>query len=768
MRGWLFDLYTQGDRMILWFITEEGARLRLADAFTLSFFIAGRDGHTDQERRKLVAFIERLEGFRWAGMTTRLDFWTDKPREVIEIQVTILDTYLTNLRRLAREHPGWLYFNCDIPPEIHYCYERRIFPTARCEFESAAGELVQCRTLDDPLDTDYEPPPLRTIRLAAEGAIAGQRPRLRALRVTDDDGRTQSWDEGGPAEILDSFSRFLRAADPDLVLTRGGDSVLMPALFALAQRCRIPLSLDREPGIERRIQLDGRTYLSYGRVLYQNPDYPLYGRWHIDQGNSFWAGDSPGSEMAGLLEVARLARIPVQRIARRSIGTGISSIQLDLAYRDGYLIPWKKSQPEAWKTVSTLLKADRGGLVYQPLTGVYENVIELDFASMYPSIMAKFNVSPETIDCACCPPSADVPELGYTICQRRRGLVGRAIGPLIEKRSAYKRGMRDPAVDPVRQQLYGGRQGAIKWLLVCCFGYLGYRNARFGRIEAHESTCAFSREKLLTAREVCEARGFRVLHAIVDSVWCHRSGEVSDDEIESLCHAIDEATGLKLAIEGRYRWVVFLPSRQNPGMPVPNRFFGCFADGSLKCRGIELRRSDQAPFVKEFQRRILARLSGADNLAGCRAVRSELVEMVREVTDSLRSREAPREELLLQRKTSMDAGAYRNNSMTALAARQAERSGLRLHAGQAVHFLVLDAKNRDPEARVRLVQFLQPEDAYDPVFYIDQLHRAAATVLEPLLGESLTSLLGGGAVSVTPAQASALDQPDLFEWTEAL
>ena len=27
------------------------------------------------------------------------------------------------------------------------------------------------------------------------------------------------------------------------------------------------------------------------------------------------------------------------------------------------------------------------------------------------------------------------------------------------------------------------RQNVLKWLLVTCFGYTGYRNARFGRIE---------------------------------------------------------------------------------------------------------------------------------------------------------------------------------------------------------------------------------------------------------------------------------------------
>ena len=65
---------------------------------------------------------------------------------------------------------------------------------------------------------------------------------------------------------------------------------------------------------------------------------------------------------------------------------------------------------------------------------------------------------------------------------------------------------------------------ALKWMLVTCFGYLGYRNARFGRIEAHESVTAFGREKLLQAKEICEEEGFELLHAITDSLWIRKEG----------------------------------------------------------------------------------------------------------------------------------------------------------------------------------------------------------------------------------------------------
>ena len=41
---------------------------------------------------------------------------------------------------------------------------------------------------------------------------------------------------------------------------------------------------------------------------------------------------------------------------------------------------------------------------------------------------------------------------------------------------------------------FKARADAHKWSLVTSFGYLGYKNARFGKIEAHESVTAWGRE----------------------------------------------------------------------------------------------------------------------------------------------------------------------------------------------------------------------------------------------------------------------------------
>src|SRR5581483_10891145 len=104
-------------------------------------------------------------------------------------------------------------------------------------------------------------------------------------------------------------------------------------------------------------------------------------------------------ELAGLFEFSRLSKIPVQQMARTLVGTGITSMQIDLAFRDGILIPRRRQEPEEPKSTGQRLRSGQGGPADAPKSEFHEEAAELDFASVYPALMAGFNISPETINC---------------------------------------------------------------------------------------------------------------------------------------------------------------------------------------------------------------------------------------------------------------------------------------------------------------------------------------------------------------------------------
>src|SRR5919201_6912629 len=80
--------------------------------------------------------------------------------------------------------------------------------------------------------------------------------------------------------------------------------------------------------------------------------------------------------------------------------------------------------------------------------------------------MVKYNISAETLDCACCTTDGlTVPELRYHLCTRRVGIVGRVLKPLIERRRYYKKMKEEPG--PLRE-IYEGRDTLLEWTWVTC------------------------------------------------------------------------------------------------------------------------------------------------------------------------------------------------------------------------------------------------------------------------------------------------------------
>ncbi len=362
----------------------------------------------------------------------------------------------------------------------------------------------------------------------------------------------------------------------------------------------------------------GTSYFSYGQIHFKPTTVKLLGRIHIDQSNCFiWEHEH---SIHGLYEIARTCRLPLQTAARASIGKCMSSVQFYNATKRDLLIPWKPVVSEIFKSRKKLFIGDRGGLILESRVGVHENVGELDFASLFGNIMLHKNISAETINCKCCPDSKYfVPELGYHIC-KRKGIVPQSLEILLNKRQKYS-DLIDITKDSDKLEIYKQRKAALKWILVTSFGYLGFNNTKFGKIDAHMAVCAFARKLLLDAIHMAEDDGFRILHGIVDSIWIHKKN-VTKNDYDNLRKKITIKTGFDLSLDF-YNWIVFLPSKNNKIVPIPNKYFGAKKDGTLKIRGIETRRHDTPKFFKECQIEILNLFSSCKSISDVKDAISE-------------------------------------------------------------------------------------------------------------------------------------------------
>jgi DNA polymerase-2 len=744
IRGQLFDLYPLQSSMILWIKGEDGLLRRLEDPFRPRFYTQGKKGD-------LLALFHSLQKGRWATgyqWTRKKEFWSGDEVEVMEIEVEDAEHYAQLPTILGRWEENITFYNCDIPSPQLYLYKKGLFPTGRCIAEAEGGRIFEIHP--DPSESvwmdDGDLPDLRVMELRLDGNQTSS-----SRQTLNRAGPGPCWYRAGSGLILEcegyrvemenvdieEIGKFLRHFDPDVILSDDGDTSLLPLLFSLERKWKTSIPWDREPyPLQRQVNPKGRSYFSYGRTHYQAPAHLFLGRWHIDRRNSFIYGESG---MEGVIELARLAKIPVQRMARTSPGTAITSMQLDRAFQDGILIPWRKGEPERFKTAWDLLVADKGGLVFQPKLGIFEDVAEIDFASMYPTIMAVHNISPETVFCGCCE-NHRVPEARYTICEKREGIVPKTLKPILARRAWLKKmanladgrwQMANGGIkkeDTEMREIYNRKQTALKWMLVTCFGYLGYRNARFGRIEAHESVTAFGREKLLQAKEICEEEGFELLHAITDSLWI-RKRNLREEEVLELCRKISEATGTTMSLEGVYRWMAFLPSKGNPESPVANRYFGLFKSGKIKARGLSFRRSDMPPLIREAQIRMIEVLAEAKNIDDYRSKIPKILDLLLEYSLMLKDGQAKKEDLVIGKTISQEPNAYKVDSLTALAAQQLEDVGIPIHPGEKVRYVIKDALSKDKAERVRPFPLVSPDDTYDVKKYLEMLVKATEEIL---------------------------------------
>ena len=654
--GWLLDLYPGGEAGLkVWMLTDDDERLCLDLAFPVTIYVVGDFALLRQAWVYLKGWDLILERQR------RRDLFSGD-LDVLAITIPRPEQVRLLYYDLTEQFPMLDFYDADIPLSLRFAARYKVNPLGRFSVDEQ-GEIS---TLDSPWELEPDPVPLRILQLRPNSNPAQRTPTHLEVTAPKRSFRLSLQ----PAKLfLIGLGAVICKEDPDLILTDYGDTWLFPLLKELSEKYGISLNpnRDEEKDVHTR---PGSSYFSYGQVIYRGAQSHLFGRWHIDRKNAMLFSKYG---LAGVQEQARVTGLPVQEVARKSPGAGITAMQMLTALQTGVMVPVKKQQAEGRKSLGDLIRADRGGLIYQPIIGTHHNVAQIDFASMYPSIIVGHNISPETGHDPTAP----------------KGLVPQTLQPLLEKRLALKTQLLKLNKQDCRYAELKSRSAALKWLLVVCFGYLGYKNARFGRIEGHEAVTGISRELMMQAKEVAEEMGFRVLHMYVDSLFVQQEGYRKKDDFTPLLNAITAKTDIPILLEGVYRWLVFPPSRRDPRVPVPNRYFGAFLDGEIKARGIAVRRRDTCAFVSETQWKVLEILGQVDDPA---EKYDEARQYLQEQVRALRDGSIPPEKLVVMQKLTRELEAYRVSSPAARAGQQLVEAGKEVQPGQMMRFVFTRGK----------------------------------------------------------------------------
>jgi len=176
---------------------------------------------------------------------------------------------------------------------------------------------------------------------------------------------------------------------------------------------------------------------------------------------------------------------------------------------------------------------------------------------------------------------------------------------------------------------------------------------------------------------------------------------------------------------------------------VLNRYFGVFEDGTVKVRGIEMRRRDTIKLVSDCQNEILSLLSSGTTVDEVKQLLPQVVEIVRRYVEFINSGKIPFSDLTIVNGLSKNFDEYGSNQVHVGAIKQLAEEGLELMAGQSVSYVVTNYRSKIPEERSRPVELLDDSVTYDKNRYTKILMRGIGTLLEPfgIGGERLDHLV---------------------------
>jgi DNA polymerase, archaea type len=553
-------------------------------------------------------------------------------------------------------HEATLY-NVDSRPDHRYMAEHALFPCGEREESrfspdfSLPDRVMEIEVLENPYATL----------------------ECRPVRVTcRDSGRTEHL-SGDEKAVIADLSGIVSSFDPDVILFPGADT-WVPRIVAKAREWGFDPPFSRG-GMFRKIA--ARSYWSYGRTEYREGSLIPDGRLLIDTRTSF---NYREGGLYGVILASRLTGLCPNLAARFTPGTLISGYEVYEALRRGIAVPYRKTDAETLRDVKDLRACDRGGMMFQPVPGLYEDVFQIDFTSLYPAVIVLNNLSPETLENP-----------------GKRGFLPKVLEPLLELRYRTKQ-LKKTAPH------YRGADSILKWMLVTCFGYTGYKNAKFGRIEVHEKITSGSRDILIRAKDIADEEGTTVIHGIVDCLWLQGPGR------EHLKARIEKETRLLTELES-YDWMVFLPMPD--GFGAYNRYYGRLNGGSVKIRGIASRRRDTPEYIRQAQTQMLDLLGKASSRSGINEISGAVRELYGEMRDGLRT--ADPQEMAIHRQVSrLD---YSRSCPEASAVRACRVAGIPVSPGMEIGYVVRDAGKW-------AVELSWEATGFDEAYYLALLERA--------------------------------------------
>src|SRR6187200_577190 len=353
--------------------------------------------------------------------------------------------------------------------------------------------------------------------------------------------------------------------------------------------------------------------------------------------------------------IARIGRLSIDDIARFGVNQWIRGM-LYYEHRQRNLLIPRRDELQAKGTASTTAiikeKKYRGGLVVEPTLGIHFNVVVVDFASLYPSIIKVHNLSYETVNCphqSCKKDlSQQIPGTTHWICKEKRGLTSLLIGSLRDLRvNYYKHLAKDKTITSEERQLYNVVSQAIKVILNASYGVMGAEIFPLYCLPVADATAAIGRTTITKTIEKCKEIGTDVVYGDTDSLFLRNPSEGKVDEISKWAKANE---GVDLELDKEYRYVVFSDLKKN--------YLGVIDDGTVDVKGLTGKKSHTPPFIRNAFYNILDILSKVNSEKDFEFAKEKIRNIIQENAKNLELRKIPPADLSFNVMINKSPGKY--------------------------------------------------------------------------------------------------------------
>jgi DNA polymerase-2 len=311
-----------------------------------------------------------------------------------------------------------------------------------------------------------------------------------------------------------------------------------------------------------------------------------------------------------LIERGHLTGLPIDRIGGSS--AAFNTVYMPRMHRMGYVASSVGEQ--------TLQLSSPGGFVMDSKPGIYENVLVLDFKSLYPSIIRTFLIDPLGLQEGLkAPESETVPGFLDARFHRELHILPSLIDQLWQAR------------DQAKAEKNGPMSQAIKIIMNSFYGVLGSHLCRFFDPRLASSITLRGHDILQKSAQFIRDAGYEVIYGDTDSVFVHAKSHSNPAELgrtlandlnlwwkEYLRDELDVECRLEMEFETHYSKFV-MPTIRGTEKGSKKRYAGWIQeDGThrLVFKGLEAVRSDWTPIAKQFQTGLYQRIfEGIDHRA---------------------------------------------------------------------------------------------------------------------------------------------------------